>query len=198
MLYWFGKIVCTIPTWLVYRPLIYGYKNLFFKGKGIVISNHFSLLDPLWLGFVSPRNLHFMAKKEIFTTPLKRFLLKLLLAFPVNRHHADIVSLKQAISILNRGRVFGIFPEGKRSITGELDTFEKGAAFLALRCNAPIIPVYCDPKMYRRLRIRMIVGEPIDAKKVAETQPGKPAEAVALYLRDTMQELKNRMEEMMA
>lgn len=195
MLYWFAKIVLTIPLWLVLRPRIQNYKNLFFRGKGIIVSNHHSLCDPAWLVFVMPRIIHFMAKQELFRKPLPRFLLKMLLAFPVNRHHADIASLKRAISILEKGRVFGIFPEGKRSVTGELDTFEKGAAFLALRCNAPIIPVYSDPRMYKRFRIRMIVGEPIDPKVVADTLPGRPAEALALYLRDRMQELKNRMEE---
>ena len=137
MLYLLGRLLFTIPVWLVFRPLIIGYKNLFFRGRGIVISNHYSLLDPLWLGFVSPRVLHFMAKKEAFTTPLKRFFLGLLYTFPVNRHHADVASLKKAITVLDKGHVFGIFPEGKRSITGGLDTFEKGAAFLGLRCNAP-------------------------------------------------------------
>ncbi len=195
MLYWFGKIVFTIPVWLALRPRIIGYKNLFFRGKGIIVSNHHSLCDPIWIGFVSPRIVHFMAKSELFKTPLSRFFLKILLAFPVNRHHADISSLKQAVSVLDSGRVFGIFPEGKRSVTGELDTFEKGAAFLALRCNAPIIPVYSDPKMYRRFRIRMIVGEPIDPKSAADTMAGRPTEALALYLRDRMQELKNRLEE---
>jgi len=137
-----------------------------------------------------------MAKQELFAKRTSRGFLKALLAFPVNRHHADMGSLKRAVTILKKGCVFGIFPEGKRSITGELDTFEKGAAFLALRCNAPIIPVYSDPKMYRRIRIRMIAGEPINPKTAAETLPGKSVDALAMYIRDRMQELKNRMEEM--
>ena len=196
MLYRFLKAIFIVPVWLLFRPRIVGYRHLFFKGKGIIICNHHSLCDPIWLGFVAPRTIHFMAKQELFAKRTSRGFLKALLAFPVNRHHADMGSLKRAVTILKKGCVFGIFPEGKRSITGELDTFEKGAAFLALRCNAPIIPVYSDPKMYRRIRIRMIAGEPINPKAAAETLPGKSVDALAMYIRDRMQELKNRMEEM--
>jgi 1-acyl-sn-glycerol-3-phosphate acyltransferase len=91
-----------------------------------------------------------MAKQELFDSRLKRFFLKQLLAFPVYRRHADMLSLKQAMAVLEHGHIFGIFPEGRRSITGELDSFEKGAAFLALRCNAPIVPVYADPDWKKR------------------------------------------------
>lgn len=195
MLYRILKAILIIPVWLVFRPRVVGLKRLFFKGRGIIISNHHSLCDPIWLGFVAPRTIHFMAKRELFKSRPLSALLKAILAFPVDRQHADIVSLKKAVAVLEKGSVFGIFPEGKRSITGELDTFEKGAAFLALRCNAPIIPVYSDPKMYKRFRIRMIVGEPIDPKAIAEALPGKPVDALAMYIRDCMQQLKNRMEE---
>ena len=138
---------------------------------------------------------HFMAKKELFEKPLPRFLLRWgFLTFPVNRKHADMASLKQAMSLLDKGEVFGIFPEGRRSVTGELDTFEKGAAFLALRCNAPVIPLYADPKAPRKLRVRMIVGEPMDVKAIAAAYSGKAVDAVSDALRDRMLELKNEME----
>ena len=195
MLYRILKAIFIIPIWLIFRPRVTGLKRLLFRGKGIIISNHHSLCDPIWLGIVTPRAIHFMAKKELFQKRTAGAFLKLLGAFPVDRQHADIASLKKAITVLESGGIFGIFPEGKRSITGELDTFEKGAAFLALRCGAPIIPVYSDPKMYRRLRIRMIVGEVIDPKAVSERLPGKSADALAMYIRDCMQQLKNRMEE---
>ena len=105
-----------------------------------------------------------------------------------------MVSLKQAMSVLEKNHIFGIFPEGRRSLTGELDSFEKGAAFLALRCNAPIIPVYVDPYYKKRKKLRMIVGEPIDAKQVSETYAGRGVDAVTEAIRDRMQLLKNEME----
>ena len=194
MFYVLLKIFISPFFWLFYRPKIKNFRRLFFSGRGIFISNHFSLGDPIRLAFIAPRPIHFMAKQELFDSKIKRFFLTQLLAFPVYRKQADMLSLKQAMTVLEKKHIFGIFPEGRRSITGELDSFEKGAAFLALRCNTPIIPVYVDPYFKKRRKLRMIVGEPIDAKQVSETYAGRGVDAVTEAIRDRMQMLKNEME----
>jgi 1-acyl-sn-glycerol-3-phosphate acyltransferase len=194
MIYLLIKILLTPFFWLLFWPNVKNFNRLFFRGAGIIVSNHFSLSDPIRLAFVVPRPMHFMAKQELFDSKIKRFFLTQLLAFPVYRKQADMLSLKQAMIVLEKKHIFGIFPEGRRSITGELDSFEKGAAFLALRCNAPIIPVYVDPFYKKRRRLRMIVGEPIDATLVSETYAGRGVDAVTEAIRDRMQLLKNEME----
>ena len=194
MFYLFFKYLLTPFFFLLFQPKVKNFGRLFFRGRGIIISNHFSLSDPIRLALVAPRPVHFMAKQELFSTPLIRFFLKQLLAFPVYRKHADMISLKQAMTVLERGRIFGIFPEGRRSMTGELDTFEKGAAFLSLRCNAPIIPVYVDPDWKKHRRISMIVGEVMDVNQIAEAHAGRGVDAVTEAIRDRMQALKNEME----
>ena len=194
MIYYLVKFLLTPFFWLLFWPNVKNFNRLVFRGAGIIISNHFSLSDPIRLAFVVPRPMHFMAKQELFDSKIKRFFLTQLLAFPVYRKQADMLSLKQAMIVLEKKHIFGIFPEGRRSITGELDSFEKGAAFLALRCNAPIIPVYVDPYFKKRRKLRMIVGEPIDAKQVSETYAGRGVDAVTEAIRDRMQLLKNEME----
>jgi len=195
MIYVFFKYLLTPFFWLIYRPRVKNFGYLFLRGRGILISNHFSLGDPIRLALVAPRPVHFMAKQELFDSPLKRFFLKQLLAFPVYRKHADMISLKQAMIVLDKGRLFGIFPEGRRSITGELDTFEKGAAFLALRCGAPIVPIYADPDWKKHGRqVRMVVGEPMDPGAIAGAHAGRAVDAVTQAIRDRMQALKNEME----
>ncbi len=194
MLYILVKYLLTPFFWLLYRPKVKNLGRLFFRGRGILISNHFTLGDPIRLAFVAPRPVHFMAKQELFDSPLKRFFLTGLLAFPVYRKQADMQSLKQAMAVLEKNHIFGIFPEGRRSLTGELDSFEKGAAFLALRCSAPIIPIFADPGWRKRGRVRMIVGEPIDPNEVAKRFGGRAVDAVTDAIRDGMQRLKNEME----
>ncbi len=194
MLYIFVRTLIAPLLWLIFRPKILGFSRLNVPGKAIVVSNHWALTDPVLVGCVCPRIIHFMAKREVFKSRLSRLLMKSLFAFPVDREHADIVSLKKAKSLLDHGKVFGIFPEGKRSITGEIDELEKGAAFLALRCGAPIIPVYSDPNTFRRLRIRMIVGEPIDAAAIAESRKGKAVDVVTAAVADRLKTLKIEME----
>lgn len=194
MLYLFGKIFIAPIVFLLMRPRIKGLKNLYFRGKAIIVSNHWSLGDPIFLAVVSPRVIHFMAKQELFVSRAARILFKSLFTFPVNRKQADITSMKHAKDVLDKGKVFGIFPEGRRSLTGELDTLEKGAAFLALRCNAPIIPVYSDPKTLKKFQIHMIVGEPIDAKAVAAEHKGKSVDVVTEAIGDRLRQLKYAME----
>ena len=135
-----------------------------------------------------------MAKQELFDSKIKRFFLKQLLAFPVYRKQADMLSLKQAMAVLEKNHIFGIFPEGRRSLTGELDSFEKGAAFLAIRCNAPIIPIYADPNWKKRGQVRMIVGETILPNEVAKTYAGRSVDSVTDAIRDALQKLKNELE----
>ncbi|MDD6888386.1 MAG: lysophospholipid acyltransferase family protein [Candidatus Aphodomorpha sp.] len=195
MIYIIGKILLSPILLLLLRPRVRGKRHLWHRGSAILVSNHWALTDPILIALVSPRIIHYMAKKELFENPIARFLLmKGLYAFPVNRKQADMTSLKQAMQVLEKGKVFGIFPEGRRSVTGELDELERGAAFLALRCKVPIIPVYSDPRTYRKLRINMIVGEPMDAAAIAAAHKGKSVDVVTQAIADKLQQLRLQLE----
>ena len=195
MIYIIGKILLSPILLLLLRPRVRGKRHLWHRGSAILVSNHWALTDPILIALVSPRIIHYLAKKELFENPIARFLLmKGLYAFPVNRKQADMTSLKQAMQVLEKGKVFGIFPEGRRSVTGELDELERGAAFLALRCKVPIIPVYSDPRTYRKLRINMIVGEPMDAAAIAAAHKGKSVDVVTQAIADKLQQLRLQLE----
>ena len=195
MIYIIGKILLSPILLLLLRPRVRGKRHLWHRGSAILVSNHWALTDPILIALVSPRIIHYMAKKELFENPIARFLLmKGLYAFPVNRKQADMTSLKQAMQVLEKGKVFGIFPEGRRSVTGELDELERGAAFLALRCKVPIIPVYSDPRTYRKLRINMIVGEPMAAAAIAAAHKGKSVDVVTQAIADKLQQLRLQLE----
>ena len=195
MIYVLAKLILSPLVFLLMRPRVRGLRHLWRRGGAIVVSNHWALSDPILIALISPRIIHFMAKQELFHNPVARFLLmRGLYAFPVNRKQADMASLRQAMDVLQKGRVFGIFPEGRRSVTGELDELERGAAFLALRCKVPIIPIYSDPRTYRKLRINMIVGEPMDAQAIAATHKGKPVDVLTQAIADKLQQLRLRLE----
>lgn len=195
MIYVLAKLILSPLVFLLMRPRVRGLRHLWRRGGAIVVNNHWALSDPILIALISPRIIHFMAKQELFHNPVARFLLmRGLYAFPVNRKQADMASLRQAMDVLQKGRVFGIFPEGRRSVTGELDELERGAAFLALRCKVPIIPIYSDPRTYRKLRINMIVGEPMDAQAIAATHKGKPVDVVTQAIADKLQQLRLRLE----
>ena len=195
MLYLLAKVLLSPFFLLLMRPRVRGLRHLWRRGGAIVVSNHWALSDPILMALISPRVVHFMAKQELFQNPAARFvLMRGLYAFPVNRKHADMASLKQAMAVLQKGKVFGIFPEGRRSVTGELDELERGAAFLALRCNVPILPVYSDPRTYRKLRVNMIVGEPMDAAAIAAAHKGRSVDVVTQAIADKLQQLRLQLE----
>lgn len=195
MLYIIAKLLIAPIVAIVMRARVRGVRNLFFRGSAIIVSNHWSLADPILIGVVCPRVVHFMAKKELFENKFADFFFqKLLFAFPVNRKSADMKSLRKSMDVLKKGHVFGIFPEGSRSATGELDTIEKGAAFLALKTGAPIIPIFSDPNTFKKFRIKMAVGEPMDAKAIAAQYAGKPADVVTEAIGDKLRELRLQLE----
>ena len=88
---------------IIMRPQVYNLKGLRVKGGAIYACNHLSMLDPVMIAFLSPRIVHFMAKKELFNG-LGKVFFKGLMVFPVNRHTADIASLKRAMEVLKDGK----------------------------------------------------------------------------------------------
>lgn len=197
MLYVFCKYIIGTVIRLFVHPIVYGIQNLRFKGPAIIVSNHISMSDPILLALVSPRFIHFMAKKELFDSKVCSALLRSMLAFPVNRKNVDIQSLKEALAVLNKGKVFGIFPEGKRSVTNDMDEFEKGAAFFAIRSGAPVIPVYLHPSSYRSFCPKMMVGKPIDINDiVANSKKSELIDVVTDEIADSIRALRREMEEL--
>lgn len=200
MLYWFAKILATPFFWLVYRPKIAGWNRLKSQGKAIYVCNHFSLADPVALAALCPRTLHFMAKESLFDNVFLKILLKSLFVFPAGEGGGSRLGpVKRALALLKEEKAFGIFPEGHRSASIlELDELERGAAFIAQRSGAKIIPIYIDPMCWRRWRIRGAVGEPLDPATFANAKGIKPVEAMTWALASTFDALKEQTHAMVS
>lgn len=129
-----------------YRTRFLGTENVPEEGGYILAGNHVSYLDPalLWCG--STRPAHFIAKEELFDTPVLRWGLPRVWAFPIRRGSADREAIQRATDLLTRGEPVGIFPEGTRFRPGEIATdglgeAHAGVAFIAMRANVPVVPV---------------------------------------------------------
>lgn len=191
--YLFGPFIL-----LFWRPVVYGRENLAVKGGAIIVANHRSMADPLLIALISPRIVHFMAKQELFKTGIGRLFFRALFAFPVNRKHADMQSLKSALQVLGKGKVFGIFPEGKRAVTHDLDAMEHGAAFLAIRSGKPIIPLYIHPDSYKKCHPIVMVGKPMDfTRTIANAQKSQLIEVVTDEIADAIYALREEIEEIL-
>jgi len=110
------------------------------QGPVILAANHSNFLDgPLLLG-VSPRPVHFLVKQEFFRWPLGP-LLRGVGQIPIDREGADRRAITSAVSVLEQGGAVGVFPEGTRLSGGAFAQVRNGLTYLALRADAPVVPV---------------------------------------------------------
>lgn len=192
MLYKIIRGIIRPIVFLLYRPKVEGLENFPESGKTIVYSNHISVLDPVIIGCILPRKIHFMAKIELFKNPLFSFILKKLGAFPVKRGTADISAIKNSLQVLREGKVFGIFPEGTRNRQGGVHHFSHGIASIAHRSKAKIIPIAIKGqyKLFRPINIR--IGEALNVDNYFSQKSS--TELLDSMARDMENSLKNLME----
>jgi len=138
------KILFTVAAFLKLfccRLEVEGVENVPATGGVILACNHNPGFDFVVMGYASPRQVYFMAKKEIFD--INPLLSKLLFAagtFPILRGKHDARAVVSAIALAKSGKVLGMFPEGTRSRTGELQRAHSGTARIAMAANATVVP----------------------------------------------------------
>ena len=161
-LYPFGRALCSGILSPIYQFKVIGKENFPTDGGVLLCSNHISNLDPPTVGIAAPRQVHFMAKEELFSAPVLGKILPHINAFPVKRGMSDREALRKGLGVLKEGKVLGLFPEGTRSETGELGKGLAGAGFFALRSKAQIVPcaVIGPYKPFKRLTV--VFGKPIE------------------------------------
>ncbi len=139
-----------IGPWLrlLWRPWVEGLNNIPTEGPAIIASNHLSFSDSFFLPLVSGRHITFLAKSEYFTGKgLKGLLIKGFFSglgqVPVDRSggRASEMAILTSMSVLEEGKLLGIYPEGTRSIDGRLYRGKTGVARVALEARVPVIPV---------------------------------------------------------
>lgn len=182
-----------------FRPLVTGRAQIPAEGAVIIAPVHRSFADFGFNALLTDRKLFFMTKDSMWKHRLLGQLLLALGAFPVHRESADREALRNAEEVLRRGQALVIFPEGARQEGDEVGDLLEGAAFLAARTGAPIVPVgiggsdLAMPKGKRipkRLRIRVVVGEPLQAPERSE---GKRVSRKKVH--STTEELRRRIQE---
>ena len=126
---------------LTLRVDVRGLENVPRSGALIVTANHIGWVDPPLLRWVLGRRIRYMTKIELFRWTISGLAVRLFDAFPVRRDGRDRVALRQALRLLERGEVLGMFPEGTRSKNLQLAKGHAGIAMVGLRSGAPILPV---------------------------------------------------------
>ena len=135
------------------------------RGGGfIVASNHTSYWDPPMVGAAVPREVHYLAKEELFSTPVVGALVRSVNSIPIRRGAADLSGLARAIATLKSGGGLVLFPEGSRMKDGELHPARPGVGLMAVQADVPVVPCYISgsnrPRRWltRRGRVRIWLG----------------------------------------
>lgn len=163
ILYWLGKNSFKMIFKLFWRLEIVGAENIPSVGGVLIAANHTSYADPPLVGACAQRPLYFFAKEELFRIPVFGWLISQVNAFPVKRYEHDIGAFKRAQHLLQNGQVVLVFPEGRRSKTGELGKAKSGVGMLAYKTRVPVVPVYVANT--RRLKefkqLKILIGKPM-------------------------------------
>jgi len=142
ILYKIIRPIVTILFKLIFTPKIISKDTIPKKGKIILAGNHTNNLDCLLLMSTTKRDIHFLAKKELWYG-LKKVIFANLGLIPVDRKNKNPETLKNAKRFLNNNKVIGIFPEGTtEKNTNKLLPFKIGAVKLAYETATPIIPFF--------------------------------------------------------
>lgn len=164
-MYSFAKRICLIILVLLGRWKVEGLEHVPKNGPLIAVCNHISYWDPVLVGCALPRQVHFMAKAELFSYPIFKNILHKLGAFPIKRGVSDRNALKTAIKLLQDNELIGVFPEGTRAKPGTLLPFKSGINMIAYKAGSPILPmaVINSRKVLLgwRYPVRVIIGKPI-------------------------------------
>jgi len=161
LFYNFAKGIVFIFQKLFFRIEIYGKENIPMSGRLILCSNHHSNWDPVTLAVFFPRQVHWMAKKELFKNKIFAKLLFSLGVFPVDREGNDLTAIKKSLRILKEEKVLGIFPEGTRVKYFNDDFIKSGLALIAVKSQSPVLPIYSEGKYKLFSKIKIIIGQPI-------------------------------------
>jgi 1-acyl-sn-glycerol-3-phosphate acyltransferase len=167
----------------IYRIEVVGADRIPAEGPAIVVANHESIWDPFILGVATPREIHYMAKSELFQPRPLAWAMRSLNAFPVERGGGDREAMSEAGRLLAGGAVLGIFPQGTSKPERQIG-WHRGAARLALATGVPLVPVRLNGTrpLLRRTRIRIVVGEPI------AVEAGRPTIAAAKALTEQVEQ----------
>lgn len=158
-LYNFGRGICLGVLYGLRGVVVSGRENIPRDGGLVVAANHISYWDPVVVGCVMDRQVHFMAKSELFQIPLLGPCIRGVGAFPVDRRRTGAGTLKLAAAVLSSGGVLGIFPEGTRSHSEHLLPPQLGAFLLAGTARAPVLPVAIAGSPGVIGRIRVYIGK---------------------------------------
>ncbi|MCL5734765.1 MAG: (d)CMP kinase [Actinobacteria bacterium] len=181
------------PVWkFLFRMKIYGAENIPPAGAVVLASNHRSNLDPFFLGVACPRQIHFMAKAELWKVATLGRIITAMGAFPIARGAADREAVRRAIAVLDQGAMLGLFPEGHRHRDGTLGPISPGVTLFSLKDGVTTVPAVLEgtervirDRLPRLPSVRVSFGAPLEMPN-SDLPRATRAEIVGMRLEEAL------------
>jgi 1-acyl-sn-glycerol-3-phosphate acyltransferase len=198
LLYRLGRIPCRVFTQVWFDLKVYGIGHVPREGGVLIVSNHQSYLDPVLLAVKLPRPLNFFAKSELFENHYFGWLIRSLGAFPVRQGEGDVGAVKETIRRLQEGNALNVYPEGTRTLSGEIESMQPGIGLIVRRAGVAVVPAVIEgsfaawPKgsaIPHAHPIRVMYGPPMH---LAEMKAAQVVRQIDTTLRGMLAELRER------
>ena len=173
-----GAVLGTVTGWEVK-----GREHVPRTGGFVLASNHISFWDPPLVGSALPREVHFLAKDELFSNPVFGWIIRSFNAIPIRRGMVDLSGMARAVETLRRGEAMLLFPEGSRMRDGDLHPARPGVGLMAVNADVPVVPCYISGSnrpghwLTRGVRVRISFGPARDWRQLvgpeADLTPGR-------------------------
>lgn len=164
----FYNFICSILSFLIsiiFRFEVQGQENLPNEGNIILIANHKSFLDPVFmLVAIKNRRIIPVAKKELFKIPVLGYLMRKIEAIPIDREKPGISTVKEILRQIKSGRVLGIFPEGTRSNMQVFMPAKPGVAMFAIKSKSNVVPMSIITTYKPFSKVKVVIGETVNLK----------------------------------
>ena len=142
-MYRFLVSIVSVLVKLIYRVKINGIENLKDDQPFIISANHIHIFDPVILATLTKRQIFFLSKKELFEKKLFAKFFGKLGVIPIDRDNTDIKAIKSCFRVIRAGNILGIFPEGTRVKTVDINNMKKGVALIAKK-KVNILPIHIE------------------------------------------------------
>ena len=172
------KILAPIVRSL-FRVKVVGKENIPEGGGYLICSNHIAARDPVVIAACSPRQISFVAKKELFYVPVVGRIIKALGAIKIDRSGNDVGAIKKSVELAKCGALVCIFPQGHRypGVTPDISQTKHGTGLLAYHAKCGCIPVCIKTKKNKYSlfsRPTVIFGKPIPYSALGFVDGGTP------------------------
>lgn len=173
----FARGLARLLTFFTMDVALTGLENFPKTGPALIVINHLGDADVVLVAASLPYSFDGLGKVEIDEHWLVGPIFRAYGVIGVHRGRPDRSALRSALEGLAEGRMIALAPEGRQSLTGGLEEGTEGAAFLAMKSGAPIVPVAMTGtenkhiygrKWWRRARVTLTVGKPFRLREQAD------------------------------